>query len=510
MGRWKKKMPEVVITTDRTMMSDHHGKEFLGFVATGPAIGLPEGLWLWISSPKPKILGDGEPLEAPYGLRKVEASLIKNGIDAKIIDPDYLGKYAEETKVLMVGHHDFFAYGPPSNEWWLITGREPINRISFAKLMESEPVRRMKKNGTKIIAGGPAAWQWLYEPDKWKRWGVDTVVDGEAEKVIPSLVRKALKGEELPSYLYVGVKDVPLLDEIPEIVKPSVNGLVEIMRGCPRGCMFCSVTLRPLRHIPIEKVEREILVNVRAGIKRGLLHSEDVLLYGADGVKPKEEPVIKLHEMALKHVEELAWSHASLAAIRYAQEKYKLISKIMEMVKTKQDFLGVEVGLETGGIELAKKIMPAKSAPYPVESWHETVEEAFKIMHENDIIPAVTLIIGLPEETEKDLLQTIELLDRLKQYRSLIVPMMFVPMGALKNKEFYRKEMMTDIHIEVLYKTYQHSIFWAKDILKKYYLKSPLQFPLRGLLEFFIWYVERKVNSFSEELPILSKEGATT
>ncbi|NAY89303.1 MAG: radical SAM protein, partial [Desulfurococcales archaeon] len=249
-------------------MSDHHGKEFLGFVATGPAIGLPEGLWLWISSPKPKILGDGEPLEAPYGLRKVEASLIKNGIDAKIIDPDYLGKYAEETKVLMVGHHDFFAYGPPSNEWWLITGREPINRISFAKLMESEPVRRMKKNGTKIIAGGPAAWQWLYEPDKWKRWGVDTVVDGEAEKVIPSLARKALKGEELPSYLYVGVKDVPLLDEIPEIVKPSVNGLVEIMRGCPRGCMFCSVTLRPLRHIPIEKVEREILVNVRAGIKR--------------------------------------------------------------------------------------------------------------------------------------------------------------------------------------------------------------------------------------------------
>ncbi|MEM3254669.1 MAG: hypothetical protein QW765_06340, partial [Fervidicoccaceae archaeon] len=63
---------DVIITTDRTMMSNHHRKEFLGFVSTGPPIALPEKLWLWISSPKPKIMKDGEPLEAPYGLRKVE------------------------------------------------------------------------------------------------------------------------------------------------------------------------------------------------------------------------------------------------------------------------------------------------------------------------------------------------------------------------------------------------------------------------------------------------------
>jgi len=497
-------MTDVVITTDRTMMSNHHGKEFLGFVATGPAIGLPEKLWLWISSPKPKILDGGEPLEAPYGLRKVEAALAREGIEARIIDPDYLHLYEDEAKVLMIGHHDYFAFGPPSNEWWLITGREPINRISFKRLMESEPVRKMKKNGARIIAGGPAAWQWLYERDLWKKWGVDTVVDGEAERVIGDLVKKALNGKELPSYVYVGIKDVPSIDEIPEILKPSVNGLVEIMRGCPRGCRFCSVTLRPLRFIPLEKIEREILVNVRSGLRSGLLHSEDVLLYGGDGIRPREEPIIKLHETALKHVDNIGWSHASMAAIRYAQEKYRLITKVMEMVKTKQDFLGVEVGLETGGTELAKKIMPAKSAPYPVEKWQETVEEAMRIMHENDIIPAVTLIVGMPEETEQDLIETLELLDRLKGYRSLIVPMMFVPMGALKNKDFYRREMLTDLHIQVLYKTYSHSIYWAKEIVRKSYLRSPAYLPLRGLLEFFMWYVQRKVDSIARKLPALS------
>jgi len=30
---------DIILTTDRTMMSNHHGKEFLGFMATGPPIG---------------------------------------------------------------------------------------------------------------------------------------------------------------------------------------------------------------------------------------------------------------------------------------------------------------------------------------------------------------------------------------------------------------------------------------------------------------------------------------
>jgi len=34
---------EIVLTVDRSMMSNHHGKEFLGFMATGPAMGIPYG-----------------------------------------------------------------------------------------------------------------------------------------------------------------------------------------------------------------------------------------------------------------------------------------------------------------------------------------------------------------------------------------------------------------------------------------------------------------------------------
>ncbi|MEM3254531.1 MAG: hypothetical protein QW765_05635, partial [Fervidicoccaceae archaeon] len=60
-----------------------------------------------------------------------------------------------------------------------------------------------------------------------------------------------------------------------------------------------------------------------------------------------------------------------------------------------------------------------------------------------------------------------------------------------------------ELHMQILYKTYQHSIYWGKQILEKSYLRSPAYLPLRGLLEFFMWYVERKVNSIAKQLPSL-------
>jgi len=33
-----------------------------------------------------------------------------------------------------------------------------------------------------------------------------------------------------------------------------MHGMVEVMRGCGRGCTFCDVTLRSLRYYPPEKV----------------------------------------------------------------------------------------------------------------------------------------------------------------------------------------------------------------------------------------------------------------
>ncbi len=487
---------EVIITSDRSMMSNHHGKEFLGFMTTGPAIGIPQRLWMWLAAPKLKVDKMGRPVEAPYGLRKVEAVLQEAGFNAAIIDPDHIHKHLSRLKVLMVGHHDFFAYGPPSNEWWMLVGKEPVNRVSFRKFMESPAVREAKRRGVKIIAGGPAAWQWLWSLKEWREWGVDCVIDGEAELVVTDVVEKALNGEPLPDYVYIGPSDSPPIDKIPIIKGASVNGLVEIMRGCPRGCKFCSVTLRPLRFLPLEHIVKEIEVNVRAGVKNAILHSEDVLLYHADGVKPRPEPLLKLHEAVMKAMPgSLSWAHASLAAIKYAEDKYRLISRIMnEYVLPRQNLLGVEVGIETGSVRLAKIIMPAKSAPYPPERWPDVVEDAFRIMHENMIIPAATVILGLPEERPEDVVATLELLDRLKPYRSLIVPMFFVPMGVLKNRDWFRTHLLKEEHVEVLMRMLDHSLRWAEEIMNKFYMSEAMLAPVRMGIKLFLTFVRRNLH----------------
>ncbi|MEM2021232.1 MAG: radical SAM protein [Zestosphaera sp.] len=499
---------EIVITTDRSMMSNHRGKEFLGFMTTAPAIGIPEFLWAWVAAPKVRVDKLGRPAEAPYGLRKIEARLQYLGYNAAIIDPDHIHKHLNSMKVLMIGHHDYFAYGPPSSEWWFLTGKEPINRRSFIRFMRSEAIREAKGRGVRIIAGGPAAWQWLWEVELWREFGVDTVVDGEAEAIIGDLVRKALDGEELPQYVFVGPHEVPSVNDIPSIKGASVNGLVEIMRGCPRGCKFCSVTLKPLRCIPLERIGGEIKVNVSNGIADVILHSEDVLLYGAEGVKPREEPLIKLHRLAKELTPgSIAWAHTSFAAVKFAEDNYRLVSKIMnEILYEKQDYLGVEVGLETGSPNLAKKIMPAKAAPYPAERWPEVVEDALSIMHENKIIPAITLILGIPEETADDLVKTAELLDRLRPYRSLIVPMFFVPMGALKNREWFRRNAVRREHVDVMLKTFEHSTYWAEKIMNEFYMRELRYSVVKIALKCFITYVKYKVGKLRPQLERLINE----
>jgi len=80
-------------------------------------------------------------------------------------------------------------------------------------------------------------------------------------------------------------------------------------------------------------------------------------------------------------------------------------------------------GIETGSSELAKKIMPAKAHPFKAEEWTQVVQTGMGLMHDNKLVPACTLIVGLPEEKEEDIIKTMELVDDLKHVRSFIVPL---------------------------------------------------------------------------------------
>ena len=77
-------------------------------------------------------------------------------------------------------------------------------------------------------------------------------------------------------------------------VAETIGGIVEIGRGCWRGCAFCSPTMRTMRHRPLENILEDVQVNLQNGQRDILLHCEDFLGYGSKGMKPNEEKVLEL------------------------------------------------------------------------------------------------------------------------------------------------------------------------------------------------------------------------
>lgn len=455
-------MAEILLTADRTLMSDYRHNIFLGFGTCAPPNVIPDWLYKFLFFP-PIRTKDGIPIAAPYGIRKIEAQLLSEGFDVLTVDPDYIEKYIDEAKVLGIQAMDPFGLGPASSTFSAVLGKEPYLAQCFRILIEKPEIRRAKKRGLKIIVGGSGAWQFRYRPEFVEEHGIDCIIDGEAEKVVGKIAQAALNRDDLPQHCEVGVKETTSLEEIPDIVNPSIDGLIEIGRGCCRGCEFCSVTLRPLRWFPYEKIMREINVNMESGYVGGpCLHAEDVMLYGSKNTLPNDEKIIKLHELTTKKCEGLSWSHCSLAAIA---SKPKLFSKIAEIIQQRQPWWGAEIGIETGSPELAKKIMPAKAHPFKAEEWPEVVRTGIGLMHDNNMIPACTLIVGVPEETEEDLIKTIELMDDLKSFRSLIVPLFFVPMGRLKDEDWFKETEMSELHKELLIKCLEHDFCWIDKLI---------------------------------------------
>lgn len=487
---------KILLTADGTLMSDYHHNEFVGFGTCAPPNFIPDFLYQRLFFPPIKT-HRGAPLAAPYGLRKIEAQLLKEGFNVSTVAPDHLKAHIKSAKVLGIHTMDPFGLGPASSTFATLMKKEPFLAQYFRRLLSLKEVREAKRNGLKIIIGGPGAWQMHYREGFVGKYGIDCVIEGEAENVVGKIFRAAVSGEDLPRFYEAGIGEAATLDEIPEIVGASINGLVEIGRGCCRGCGFCSVTLRPLRWYPLEKIVREIEVNQRANVNGVILHTDDVMLYGSKTTMPNDEKLLNLNEMASKKCAGVTWSHCSLAPVA---AKPKLFSKIAEVITQKQPWWGAEIGLETGSPELAKKIMPGKAHPFKPEQWPEVVHTGMGLMHDNMMVPACTLIVGVPEETENDLVKTIEMMDDLRGFRSLIVPLFFVPMGRLKDEHWFKRTQMTVLHMELLRKCLTHDLRWLDNLISIGFAGGWRDRIIRPLFKLFVSITKQRMRQAGIDL----------
>ena len=454
-------MVKIIFTTDRTLMSEYNRLVFLGFAACAPKF-IPG--WLYTKIFCPPI--EEENLRVKFGhcgQRKIESALINDGFDQKdiaIIRPERLKKVIDkETKVLCITTHDPLGLGPASSTFSGLGGREAYTSFYFRKLITNHAIR---KNNLTVIVGGSGAWQ-LTDERIIAKLGIDCVVVGEGEKTAVELIKKALNGEKLPNFLEGEV--VPL-EQIPLIINPTLNGLVEVCRGCGRGCKFCNPTMLNYRCQTIDKIVTEAKINVNAGNKV-LLHAEDVLRYNAKGFVPNEKYVMRLFSEVKKLTDDVGLSHFNYGSVMAKPELVKNLSELLEAGSKKYSFISGQVGIETGSIRLVDKYMKGKVKPFKPDDWPKIIIESHKLMSDNNWIPVNTLIMGLPGEKADDVNKTIELVQNLSEYKSFIVPLYFVPIGNLQGKRFFRTKDNLSEHWQLLSICIRHMLKWSYRIIEE-------------------------------------------
>ena len=488
----------VVLTADRTLMSSYGGSQFVGFAACFPRV-LPKWLYTTLFCPVDRGFGALAPA-APAGLRRVEGALIGAGVsrdDVATVYPDRLARAVDEkTEVVGISTSDPLGCGPASSTFSNLLRKETYTRYFFRQLLNDPSLRRSR---AKIIVGGPGAWQ-LWNEETRRDLGIDCLVEGEGDIVASRLFIDALEGRDLPSRVSGG--PVPA-DQIPRLTGPTINGTVEISRGCGRGCEFCNPNMRTVRHIPLARILEEVRVNL-AHCDKITLHAEDVLRYRASGMRPDRGKVGKLFEEVGRHTDRLGMSHIALSS---ALAEPGLIEDISRLVGAEgsRNHCYAQTGIETGSSRLVSLHMRGKAKPFAPEEWPMVVRESFSLLSDNHWTPCGTLVMGLPGEKAEDIRATIELVRDLREHKSLIVPLFFVPLGQMTSEGFFGVEDMLPEHWILLSECIDHDFRWAPALMDDLFAQNRLGGGKAGLLKLAAWYMKRRMKPYLE----MMREGAS-
>lgn len=389
---------------------------------------------------------DGSAKVMPYGVRVAEEVLRRNYPDDDVVVcyPDDLERFVgRRTVAVGVGAHNpigtAFSTGVYSNIFG--SSARPINAAESERIYRHPAIR---KHRPKVIVGGAGAWQ-IDKTGSRERLGIDCIINGRAESRILSLFQMADEGKELPPVVNAPEPGIESL-VIPR--KRSTYGIVEMNRGCGRQCAFCSPTLETRISVPMPDVLSAVRANTSNGGRIIFPVSEDIFIYGASApfYIPNPNQLLHFYGSIAEEpgVDYLPLSHATIAPavvnpglIRDISSVLLEKSALQNRNSTHRDkrFLAPLIGIETGSPRLAALTMSGKSLPFDIQDWQEIVVEGTNILNDNNWFPVYTFIVGLPNETDDDIKQSLELLHRLKNNKVLYVPSIFTPLEDTRSAD---------------------------------------------------------------------------
>lgn len=469
----------IVLAASRAEANEYNNNPFSAFICT-----FPKKISGYILKDHMKNLPsteDGRAKRTIYGLRKIESMLIDEFGEKNVVVSHYenLSRFiGKKTKVVGISTMDpmGLAYVSTTYNSLIGFGGESLNASEFEKLVTHPSIQQYKP---KVIVGGQGAWQ-VAEANAQDRFGIDVLFQGEGEKDLIDVFKSLISGEQVPK-IYDAKK--PDRKKVALIKNAASYGMVEITRGCGRGCHFCSPTMRAKYSFPLDHIMKEVEINIKGGANSIFTVTEDIFLYKSkENFIPNRPEVVKLYKSIASYpgVEFILLSHASFAPVVYDKKILEeltpiLIEKTKWNPKTsktyKKPFISIEMGIETGSVRLMKEHMKGKALPFSVENWPELVIEAIGILNDYDWWPLCTIMTGQPDETEQDVLATLNLIDDLRAHNAKMfyTPVLFIPLkeAVLGNYNRTKLNNLNELQWEVIARSWRNNIdFWVPDMQK--------------------------------------------
>jgi anaerobic magnesium-protoporphyrin IX monomethyl ester cyclase len=332
----------------------------------------------------------------PIGLMYVAAALEKAGFQVQMLDNYLMKKSTEEIKQLIK------QINPE------IVGIT-CGSATYPRCIETSKAIKQVKPDCKIVVGG---WHASYMPDSLlANPEIDYVVMGEGEKAITELAAAITNGNQTQAATIAGVackrngayiknppKYIENMDEIPyparhllplelydrtiEYLDAKPADVMSISRGCVYNCGFCET--------------RKLWGNICRGFSppRVIGEIQDLMSkYGTKGIyfindnfTLRKKETAELCNLMIENKLDLEW---------VCDTRVDLVNNELLALMSKAGCKTIWFGVESASPKILQRI-GRNTTP-------EQVETAFKLCKKNGIKTACSFMLGLPDETLKDM-----------------------------------------------------------------------------------------------------------
>ena len=474
----------IVLTADRTLIADY--KLLMdGMISSTQTTATPDFLMLGILTPA---LNSAtlRAEQAPLGLRRIEAALLANGFtkdDVIIVAPEDI-EMAIGADTIIVGLSSCDPTGTAMNSTTspAIEGGE-ICCADYLANLAAKARQLLSHKNAKIVLGGPGAWQIAENPEERERLGIDCVVVGYCENEVSPLFRYILDGEPVEEVIVCSSHEA---SDIAPITNPTMMGVVEISRGCGMACKFCTLSKVPMRHLPEERIVEDVRLNLAHGVENIALLSEDFFRYGSSssGEVSYDNIVSLLSKVRpLEGLNVLQIDHANITSVaQLTEEQLRDIHTLLTGGR-KEEWVWLNLGIESASGRLVRENGGGpKMRPYTDEQWPDICREQIQKLVRAGFFPLISLVVGLPNETDDDVRQTIAWVESLGEGPYAVVPLLYAPIDGT---EAFTMKDMDPLRWRLYRVSYYSLLKWMPRYIWQsgVYAKVPLW--RRCLLQFF-------------------------